>query len=120
MEFNQEKTEYHLISTGVPLESILGPFLFLVYNNNLARYAQNNKKLAIFADETSILKSGKQTESLLEPDLDKISNWFSDNKLSLDTSKCEVMNFAFRNRTQLTLVGQKLPSKYSVNSWEFT
>ena len=69
--------------------------------------------VAIFADSTSILISGKPTESLLQPDLEKISNWFSFNKLSPNTSKCEVMNFGLRNRTQLILLGQKLPLKYS-------
>ena len=113
LEVNQTKTEYQPISTGVPEVSILGPFLFLVYINDLACYAQNNNKMAIFADDTSILKSGKRTESFLQPDLDKISNWFSYNKLSLNTSKCEVMNFGLRNRTQLTLLGQKLPVKDS-------
>ena len=113
VEVNQTKTEYQPSSTGVPQGSILGPFLFLVYINDLASYAKNNNKIAIFADDTSILKSGKRTDSLLQPDLDKISNWFSYKKFSINTSNCEVMNFGLRNRTQMTLLGHKLPIKDS-------
>ena len=91
--------------------SIPAAFLFLVYINDLASYAHNNNKIAIFAEDTSILRSGKPTESLLQPDLEKISNWFSFKKLSPNTSKCEVMNFGLRNRNQLTSLGQKLPLK---------
>ena len=83
------------ISTGVPQGSILGAFSFLVYINDLASYAQNNNKIAILADDTSILKL------LLQPDLDKISTWFSFNKLSPNTSKGEVMNFSLGNRTKV-------------------
>ena len=113
VEVNRKKTERQPIKTGVPQGSILGPFLFLVYINDLAIYAQNNNKIAIFADDTSILKSGKKLDTSLQADLDKISNWFSYNKLSLNTSKCEVMNFGCRNSNKLTLLRKELPKKES-------
>ena len=114
VEVNEKNTDYRPITTGVPQGSILGPFLFLVYINDLASYVQNNNRIAIFADDTSILKSGQKMESSLQPDLDKMSNWFSYNKLSLNTSKCEVMNFGLSNNsTQLTLLSKQLPTKES-------
>ena len=117
MEVNQKKQNINqFLSIGVPQGSILGPFLLLFYINDLASYAQNNNRIAIFADDTSILKQGKRTESLLQPDLDKISNWFSENQLSPNTSKCEITNFGLRKRTQLTLLGQKLPMKDSAKN----
>ena len=47
----------------------------------------------MFADDTSILHSAERNSLNLQIDLNKVLDWFSHNKLSVNTSKCESMHF---------------------------
>ena len=47
----------------------------------------------MFADDTSLLKSGKKGELLSQPDVERLSNWFIGNKLTINVGKCEIISF---------------------------
>ena len=47
----------------------------------------------MFAEYTSLLKSGKKGEFLLQPDVERLSNWFISNKLTINIRKCEIFSF---------------------------
>ena len=113
IETVNERTDKQQINTGVPQGSILGPFLFLVYINDLPSYTGNSSKIAIFADDISIVKAGPRNQCFLQTDLDRINNWFCYNKLSLNISKCEVVNFGIGIPNDLTLNNEKLPKRNS-------
>ena len=49
-------------TTGAPERSLLGPFLFLIPINDLSEYAKSNNQIAMFADDTSLVKSGKRKD----------------------------------------------------------
>ena len=104
------------ITTGVPQGSILGPLLFLIYVNDLPAFCKNENKIAMFADDTSILKSSGRNNLNLQDDLDRVIDWFSFNKLSVNTSKCESMHFGCGISKHLTIlnenVGMKTHCKY--------
>ena len=75
------------ITCGVFQGSILGPLLFIIYNDIV-----NSSKLAkffIFADDTNLFlhKDLKILTSIINSELLKISNWFKLNKLSLNFNK---------------------------------
>ena len=57
---NGRNTENLPVIIGVPQCSMLGPYLFLVYINDLPAVCSNKSKIAFFADDTSLLQSGKQ------------------------------------------------------------
>ena len=113
IETVNDRTDKLQINTGVLQGSILGPFLFLVYINDLPSYVGNSSKIAIFADNTSIVKAGPRNQCFLQTDLDRINNWFCHNKLSLNISECEVVNFGIGIPNDLTLNNEKLPKRNS-------
>ena len=68
---NGNRSDFAKITTGVPQGSVLCLFLFLVYINDLPQILENDNKMALFADDTSIIKSGK-TICSMQNDFDKI------------------------------------------------
>ena len=98
------------IRTGVPQGSILGPFLFLVYINDLPDVCQKSE-IAIFADDTSIVEAGKTDDCRVQNELETLTDWFSYNKLSINTSKCESISFGRMYQRQLTIMEKKISQK---------
>ena len=87
------------ITCGVPQGSILGPLLFLIYVNDMSAVIDN--KLLLYADDSAILVSGKcksSIESQLSKDLDSISQWLVDNRLSLHLGKTETIHFGTKQK----------------------
>ena len=70
------------VKTGVPQGSVLGPFLFLLYINDLQKVVKDSQ-IVMFADDTTILKSGKHTDRELNEDLHRITDWFTASKLTV-------------------------------------
>lgn len=82
------------VTCGVPQGSILGPLLFLIYVNDMSAVVKS--KLLLYADDSGILVSGKDTsqiESILSSELEQVSEWLIDNKLSLHLGKTESILF---------------------------
>ena len=87
------------ISCGVPQGSILGPLLFLIYVNDMSAVVKN--KLLLYADDSAILVSDKNiatVEEILSDDLQIVSEWLVDNKLSLHLGKTESILFGTRQK----------------------
>ena len=59
MSIGEIKSESKDVSKGVPHGSILGPFLFLIYINDLAKITDIFSLL--FADDTSFFDIGKKS-----------------------------------------------------------
>jgi hypothetical protein len=82
-------------SNGVPQGSILGPFLFLIYINDL-RLINPDSRIITYADDTTVLTSGAHVDGLtakLNANLRYISDWFVANGLSLNSNKSHLINF---------------------------
>ena len=94
--FNGAESSQHEITVGVPQGSILGPLFFLLYINDLSRSSMFFKYI-LFADDTNIFASGKTKRALyrkVRGELGKLSNWFAHNKLTLNYSKTEYIDFS--------------------------
>lgn len=88
------------VSHGIPQGSNLGPLLFLIYINDLPN-CLSVATPRMFADDTSISVASESTselESTLNLELEKIHDWLTANRLSLNVTKTEVMVMASRQK----------------------
>ena len=83
------------IACGVPQGSILGPLLFLIYINDIVN-TSSVLSYILFADDTNLFFSHKNLNTLkltLNVELNKVTQWFKCNKLSLNLKKTNYMLF---------------------------
>ncbi len=97
------------ISCGVPQGSILGPFLFLCYVNDLPSHLLTTSSF-LFADDMALIVRGYdplQIEMQLNEELVNIAKWFDANKLAMNLKKTKVMHFRhcrnIRNNVELNI-----------------
>ena len=103
-----------LVPSGVPQGSVLGPFLFTLYINDLADLQlSEGSKLVAYADDLLLYKSVKSNADYnrVQEDVTTIDYWMSHNFLTLNATKCKHMVIT-RSRShqcpQLFLAGQAL------------
>ena len=83
------------ITHGFPQGSVLGPLLFIIFINDL-NLSVTSSKVHHFSDDTNLLlinKSLKKINSLINHDLALLVQWLRANKISLNTSKTEIIIF---------------------------
>ena len=89
------------VNAGVPQGSVLGPFLFLLYINDLSENLVNNIRL--FADDTSlfvIVDNNINAAALsLTSDLDIINTWANTWAVEFNPNKTFNLNFSRSSRT---------------------
>ena len=88
------------VTCGIPQGSILGPFLFLLYINDLPECLQK-ATLRLFADDTNLTVAGESIEEVelaMSNDLHCVHKWMLANKLSLNSSKTEFLLIGSNHR----------------------
>ena len=79
----------------MPQRSVLGPWLYLIYINDLCKCARYSETYH-FADDTNMLQLHSSRETLAKRmnfDLKNLSQWLKVNKLSLNVMKTELIIF---------------------------
>src|SRR5436190_3364379 len=104
---NREKIDY-----GVLQGSTLGPLLFLIYINNVAKINISGE-LFLFADDAAIFFEGKNWDQVFKVatrELSLVKKWFDQNLLTLNTSKTKFMPIALRDTSDTQINSIKLHS----------
>ncbi len=80
-----------IVKSGVPQGSVLGPLLFLIYINDLAK--QTDATVRLFADDCVMYSSIKNTTDCegLQHDLDLLHQWEKRWLLKFNVKKCNVL-----------------------------
>ena len=84
------------MEVGVPQGSCLGPFLFLIYINDLPNAVQSST-VSMYPDDTSLCLKSKgisQQNEAINVDLELLDSWLKGNKLSLNVAKTQSMLIA--------------------------
>ena len=113
---NGKKSTAGNVPCGVPQGSIMGPLLFIIYVNSIITTIEN-AHVHMYADDLAVTVTGKDVgriKNILQVETEKIGNWCSKNKLTVNTDKTVVMwNYSTRNTPHLVgmdidLLGKRL------------
>ena len=97
---------WRIMENGVPQGSVLGPLLFLVYINDLAKIITDVAKPILFADDTSIIiEDSNPDEFSMKLDLvvNQTVQWFQCNLLSVNYAKTHFLQFLTKQQKALNI-----------------
>jgi len=87
----------HVLLSGVPQGSVLGPLLFVIYINHIDESIGCN--ILKFADDTKIFWEIKSSQDVvrLPEDLANLAAWPIDWQMLFNVEKCKVMHKGYNN-----------------------
>jgi len=115
-------SEWNKVKQGVPQGSVLGPLFFILYINDLPGLIKDMRasKPTLYADDTSIIITHPNFTIFKEEInsvIQKISNWFRTNLLTLNFNKTYYMNFSAKSKLlidmQLSYKGNPISNTFS-------
>ena len=111
------------VAAGVPLGTVLGPLLFLIFVNDLLLSLEKSGiSVYTYADDITIYSANSDlglAEASLQNAVDSVHSWFKNNNLLLNPKKSHVMLICTRQHTQgkllqITVNGTTLDQKDNV------
>ena len=103
-------SDWAMVRSGVPQGSILGPFLFVLFINDIVNEVREGTQIRLYADDLKIWKVINCTSDSLQPDIDNLLIWSENNKISFHPDKCKLL--------RCTLKRNQVPLTYNLGSSE--
>jgi exonuclease III len=94
VKYDNVLSDYIYLNRGVPQGTVLGPLLYLLYINDINQHISIGSSLIQFADDTCVFIFGKSPEECarkLEVEIELLTKYFEEQKLTLNFSKTEFM-----------------------------
>ena len=94
VHINSRRSPFLPVLSGVPQGSILGPFLFLIYIDDLPSVVSSSLVL-LFADDTKGFKTihDQSDAQSLQFDLNALGSWSNKWSVAFNESKCAIVHF---------------------------
>ena len=92
---NGELSGPQYVKSGVPQGSVLGPFLFILFANDIGNFIGKGQ-INCYADDAVIYTTGKtvqEAKEQLQECINAVEYWYTENKLKVNVNKTEVMIF---------------------------
>jgi len=112
-------SEWRKVRCGVPQGSILGPLLFLLYINDLARVFGNNHKPVLFAGDTSLIVSHLNHTDFsndITSAFNQLNKWFAANLLSLNLEKNSICTVYDKKNTHVNEISISYNNTFILNT----
>ena len=93
------------IKCGVPQGSILGPWCYLIYSNDMSCSVSESCQLIMYADDTILLVSDKCLDNVsaqLSSAINNCYHWLTNNRLSMHKGKTEAIILSSKRKLHLT------------------
>ena len=97
VRYGNERSDQLLITSGVPQGSVIGPLMFLIFINDLPDYLIYSEPSLYADDLKSIVKNNKE---LFQLDLDNLTKWGVENKMSFAVKGNKCFMVTFRGTTE--------------------
>ncbi len=89
---NGEESQWQQVKSGIPQGTVLGPFLFLLYINDLPDFISTN--IYLYADDAKLFNiiNNQHDISTLQSDITALEDWSNLWQLNIHPGKCKYMH----------------------------
>ena len=104
---NGIESDWINLKRGVPQGTILGPLLFNIYVNDLAKIVEKDCTVVQYADDTFLFPSDTDeisSKTKLEHNISKIIEFFAKSQLVVNKQKAEYIVFSTRKMLTTTVL----------------